>query len=71
MCTKCQVDWTSASSKTTLTKNFNQKQDRQKNRRTNEQTDEQTNRWTGTQIRKHNALYYCMWGIKTWKLGKF
>ena len=40
MCTKFQVDWTAASSKTTLTKNFNLKRDRQ----TNAQTDERTNR---------------------------
>ena len=36
MCTKFQVDWTSTSSKTTLTKNFNLK-------RTDAQTDERTN----------------------------
>ena len=38
MCTKFQVDWTSASSKTTWTKNFNLKRDRR--------TDELTNEWT-------------------------
>ena len=42
MCTKFQVDWTSTSSKTTLTKNFNLKWDKQMNRR----TDGQTNRGT-------------------------
>ena len=39
MYAKFQVDWTSTSSKTTLTKNFNLKRDRW----TDEQTEEQTN----------------------------
>ena len=39
MCTKFQVDWTSTSSKTTSTKNFNLKRDRR----------------TDAQTRKHNA----------------
>ena len=43
MSTKFQVDWTLASSKTTLTKNFNLKRDRWTNGRTDVQT------------RKHNA----------------
>ena len=47
MCTKFQVDWTSISSKTTLTKNFNLKRDERTNGRTNERTEPQT--------RKHNA----------------
>ena len=38
MCTKFQVDWTSTSSKTTSTKNFNLKRDRRTNERTNAQT---------------------------------
>ena len=42
MCTKFQVDWTSASSKTTLTKNFNLngRTDGRKDERTNERTHE-------------------------------
>ena len=47
MCTKFEVDWTSTSSKTTLTKNFNLKRDRRTDGRTDERTDAQT--------RKHNA----------------
>ena len=39
MCTEFKVDWTSTSSKTTLTKNLNLKWDRQ--------TDEQRNGHTG------------------------
>ena len=35
MCTKFQVDWTSASSKTTLIKNFNLKWDRRTDGRPN------------------------------------
>ena len=51
MCTKFQVNWTSTSSKTTLTKNFNLKWDRR------------MNEWTH---RPENImpLYYCRWGIK-------
>ena len=51
MYTKFQVDWTSTSSKTTLTKSFNLKRDQ----RMDEQADEQTNEQTDTQTRKHNA----------------
>ena len=53
MFTKFQVDWTSTSSKTTLTKNFNLKRDEQMNGQPDEQMD--------TQTRKHNAH---KWGIK-------
>ena len=51
MCTKFQVDWTSTSSKTTSTKNFNLK----RNRRMNEQTTERTDERTDAQTRKHNV----------------
>ena len=46
MYTKFQVGWDSTSSKTTLTKNFDLKWDRQtdKEKRTNRQTNRQTNR---------------------------
>ena len=47
---KFQVDWTSASSKTTLAKNFNMKQDR-----TDERKDERMDERTNAQTRKHNA----------------
>ena len=55
MFTKFQVDWTSTSSKTTLTKNFNLKRDGRTDGRTNE--------------RRHRPenimpLYYRRWGIK-------
>ena len=52
MCTTFQVDWTSTSSKTTLTKNFNLKWDEWTDRQTDEQTDGQTDRRTD---QKHNA----------------
>ena len=55
MCTKFQVVQTSASSKTTLTKNFNLKRDRQRNGRKDERTDGRTNERTDAQTRKHNA----------------
>ena len=55
MCTKFQVDWTSTSSKTTLTKNFNLKRDRRTNEQTDERTDRQTDGRTDAQTRKHNA----------------
>ena len=42
MYTKFQVDWTSTSSKTTLTKNFNLKQEERTQRRTNGTTNEMT-----------------------------
>ena len=42
MLTKFQVDWTSTSSKTTSTKNFNLKQDRRTDGRTNRRTKERT-----------------------------
>ena len=48
MCTKFQVDWTSTSSKTTLTKNFNMKQ-----------TDGRRHRPENIM-----PLYYHSWGIK-------
>ena len=59
MCIKFQGDWTSTSSKTTLTKNFNLKRDE----RTDEQTNKQTNELT---YRPENImpLYYHRWGIK-------
>ena len=44
MYTKFQDDWTSTSSKTKSTKNFNLKRDRLMDDRTNEQTDEWTHR---------------------------
>ena len=40
MCTKFQVDWTSTSSKTTLTKNFNLKQDERMDGRTDGRTND-------------------------------
>ena len=42
MCTKFKVDWTSTSSKTTLTKNFNLIPDKRTNGGTDEKTDGQT-----------------------------
>ena len=60
MYTKFEVDWTSTSSKTTLTKNFNLKRDRRTNERTNRRTDEQTHRPENIM-----PLYYRRWGIKT------
>ena len=42
MCTKFQIDWTSVSSKTTLTKNFNLRRDRQNYGRMEKQTDTHT-----------------------------
>ena len=50
--TKFQVDWTSTSSKTTLTKNFNLKAEAGQ---TDEQMDRRTNGQTDAQTRKHNA----------------
>ena len=47
MFTKFQVDWTSTSSKSASTKNFNLERDERTNGRTDERTDAQT--------RKHNA----------------
>ena len=38
MCTKFEVDWTSTSSKTTLTKNFNLKRDGQAKGLTDQKT---------------------------------
>ena len=46
VCFKFQVDWTSTSSKNSLTKNFNMKRDRWKNKWTDEQTNEGMNRCT-------------------------
>ena len=62
MFTTFQVDWTSTSSKTTLTKNFNLKRDRRTNGQMNDQT--------GAETRKHNAH---KWGIKNlyWDLKLF
>ena len=49
MYTKFQVDWTSTSSKTTLTKNFNLKRDkRTTGGRTDEHTDGRTHRLENT-----------------------
>ena len=59
MCTKFQVDWTSASSKTTLIKNFNLGRDRRTNGRTDGRTDERTHRPENIM-----PLYYRRWGIK-------
>ena len=53
MCTKFEVDWTSTSSKTTLTKNFNL------NERTNGRTDGRTHRPENIM-----PLYYRRWVIK-------
>ena len=58
---KFQVDWTSTSSKTTSTKNFNMKRD--ENRRTKGWHDGRTD----TQTRKHNAH---KWGIKIYTIHK-
>ena len=58
MCTKFQVDWTSVSSKTTLTKNFNLKWDERTDGRTNRRTDGKTHRPENIM-----PLYYGRWGI--------
>ena len=59
MCTKFQVDWTSTSSKTTLTKNFDLNRDRRTDKRMQGRTDERTHR-------PENIMppYYPRWGIK-------
>ena len=55
MCTKFQVDWTSTSSNTTLTKNINLKRDEWQKRRTDERT---------YRLENIMPLYYNRWGIK-------
>ena len=45
MSPKFQVDWTSTSSKTTSTKNFNQSFNLKRDRQTEGQTDGRTNQW--------------------------
>ena len=64
MCTKFQVGWTSTSSKTTSTKNFNLNGT---DRRTDGRTDGRMDRRIEVQTRKYNAH---KWGIKSdfWKL---
>ena len=62
MCTMFQVDLTSTSSKTTLTKNLNLKPDRSTDKRkANEWRNKRTDGKIEAQIRKHNAH---KWGIK-------
>ena len=55
MCTKYEVDWTSTSSKITLTKIFYLEEGQ-----TNGRTDERTHRPVNIM-----PLYYRSWGIKT------
>ena len=59
MCTEFQVDWTSTSSKTTLTKNFNLKRDERMEGQTDGRTNERTHRPENIM-----PLYYRKWGIK-------
>ena len=69
---KFQVDWSSTSSKTTSSKNFNLKRDRRTDGRTDEQTNVRTNEQTDAQTRPENIMpingaykiYLLPWVIK-------